>query len=135
VSPSSTAVAAVLSASDHLSAAFAARDVDAALDCFVPSDDIGYTGSERSENAAGRGAVSALFKAIFTRDEAYSWRVTTARVQVYDGYAYLFADADGVARTDAGEMVTFPYRISGLLEEVGGRWRWRHCQGAEPTTP
>ena len=47
--------------------------------------------------------------------------------------AYLFAEADGLARTDAGETVPFPYRISGLLEPVAGRWLWRHCQGAEPS--
>jgi SnoaL-like domain len=125
---------AVVSAADRLSAAFAARDVDAALDCFVPADNIGYAGSERAESAFGRAAVSVLFKDVFARDEAYSWRVTEARVHAYDGCAYLFAEADGVVRTDAGETVPFPYRISGLLEVAGGRWRWRHCQGAEPTT-
>jgi SnoaL-like protein len=130
--PPAAVVAAVVSASDRLSGAFAARDVDAALDCFVAADDIGYAGSERAESAAGRSAVSALFKAVFARDEAYLWRVTEARVLVYDACAYLFADADGVALTDAGETVSFAYRISGLLEEAGGRWRWRHCQGAEP---
>jgi ketosteroid isomerase-like protein len=133
VSPSPAVVAAVLSAVDRLSAAFAARDVDAALDCFVAGDDIGYAGSERAETAAGRGAVSELVKAVFARDEAYSWRVKQARVHAYGSSAYLFADADGVVRTDAGETVRFPYRISGVLEEDGGRWRWRHCQGAEPT--
>jgi ketosteroid isomerase-like protein len=135
MSPSAEVVAAVRSAADRLSAAFTARNVDAALDCFVTDDDIGYAGSERAETAAGRGAVSALFKAVFARDEAYSWRVTAASVHVYGGCAYVFAEADGVARTDAGETVPFPYRISGVLEESGGRWRWRHCQGAEPTTP
>jgi ketosteroid isomerase-like protein len=130
VSPS--AAAAVVAAAERLSSAFSARDADAALDCFVTDDDIGYAGSERAEVATGREAVSALFKAVFARDEAYSWRVTEVRVRVYGGWAYLIAEADGVARTDAGETVPFPYRISGVLEEAGGRWRWRHCQGAEP---
>jgi ketosteroid isomerase-like protein len=146
VSPSTAAVlAAVLSAADRLSAAFAARDVNAALDCFVPGDDIGYAGSERAETAVGRDAVSALLTAVFARDEAYSWRVTEARVHAYGDHAYLYAEADGAARTDAGETVPFPYRISGMLEasgleevsgvrvEDGGRWRWRHCQGGEPS--
>ncbi|HEY7273116.1 MAG TPA: nuclear transport factor 2 family protein [Actinoplanes sp.] len=133
MNPPPAVVAAVLSAADRLSAAFAARDVDAALDCFVVGDHIGYAGSERAETATGRDAVSALFTAVFARDEAYSWRVREARVHAYSGCAYLFAEADGVARTDAGETVPFSYRISGVLEKDGGRWRWRHCQGAEPT--
>jgi ketosteroid isomerase-like protein len=125
--------AAVVAAADRLSAAFAARDVDAALDCFVLDDHIGYAGSEQAETATGRGAVSALLAAVFARAEAYSWQVTAARVHMYGGCAYLFAEADGLARTDAGETVPFPYRVSGMLEEDGGRWRWRHCQGGEPT--
>ena len=123
----------IVAAAERLSAAFAARDVDAALACFVTDDDIGYAGSEQAETATGRDAVSALLKALFARDEAYSWRVTDARVHAYGGCAYLFAEADGRARTDAGGNVPFPYRISGVLEQDGGRWLWRHCQGGEPT--
>jgi ketosteroid isomerase-like protein len=124
---------ALVAAAHRLSAAFAARDVEAALACFVPDDDIGYTGSERAETATGRAAVGALLAAVFARDEAYSWRVTDMVVHASGKSAYLFAEADGLARTDAGETVPFPYRISGLLEPVAGRWLWRHCQGAEPS--
>jgi ketosteroid isomerase-like protein len=126
---------AVVAAAERLSAAFAARDLDAALACFVVGDDIGYAGSEQGETASGRDAVSALLEAVFARDEAYSWRVTEARVYVYGRGAYLFAEADGSIRTDAGKTAAFPYRISGVLECDGGPWRWRHCHGGEPTTP
>ena len=129
----SPCAAAVVAAAERLSAAFAARDVDAALDCFVGDDDMAYVGSERAETAAGRTAVRALLTAVFARDEAYSWRVTEARVHGRGGFVYLFAEADGIARADAGEVVPFPYRISGVLEESGSQWRWRHCQGAEPS--
>jgi len=135
VSPLAAVIAGVLSAADRLSAAFAARDVDAALDCFMPGEDIGYAGSERAETAVGRDAVSVLLTTVFARDEAYSWRVTAPRVHAYGAAVYLFAEADGVVRTDAGATVPFPYRISGVLEDDGGRWQWRHCQGAEPSPP
>ena len=125
--------APVVAAAEHLSAAFAARDVVAALACFVPDDDIGYVGSENAENAAGRAAVEALFKGLFARDEAYSWQVTKALVREYGHCAYLFAEADGLVHTDAGDNVRFPYRISGVLESLDGLWRWRHCHGCEPT--
>ena len=122
----------VVAAADRLSAAFAARDVGAAMACFVTDDDIGYVGSEEGENAAGRAAVEALFKTVFARDEAYSWQVTGALVREYGDCAYLFATADGLARTDAGAGVAFGYRISGVLEMRGDRWAWRHCHGCEP---
>ena len=124
--------ASVIAASERLSAAFAARDVVAALACFVTDHDIGYVGSENGENAAGRTAIEALLKDLFARDEAYSWQVTNAVVREYGDGAYLFAEADGLARTDAGQTVPFAYRISGILECVGGCWKWRHCHGCEP---
>jgi ketosteroid isomerase-like protein len=124
--------ASVVAAAERLSAAFGARDVVAALACFVTDDDIGYVGSENAENAAGRAAVEALFKQIFARDEAYSWQVTNALVRVYGDCAYLFAEADGLVHTDAGDILPFAYRISGVLEKLGDLWTWRHCHGCEP---
>jgi ketosteroid isomerase-like protein len=122
----------VVAAADRLSAAFAARDVGATMACFVTDGDIGYVGSEEAEHAAGRAAVEALFTTLFARDEAYSWQVTGAVVREYGHCAYLFASADGLARTDAGVTVPFPYRISGVLEMRGDWWAWRHCHGCEP---
>jgi ketosteroid isomerase-like protein len=98
------------------SAAFAARDAVAALACFVTDDDIGYVGSENAETAAGRAAVETLLTTLFARDEAYSWQVTKALVREYGDCAYLFAQADGLVHTDAGDTVPFAYRISGVLE-------------------
>ena len=116
-----------------LSAAFAARDLDAAMACFVPGDDLGYAGSEKNETATGRDALTALLGKLFLRDEAYAWSVTAATVHRHGDRAYVFTEADGSVRSDAGVTDSFPYRVSGLVELAGGRWRWRHCQGGEPT--
>lgn len=118
----------------ELSAAFAARDVTAALACFVPDDEIGYVGSEHAEAATGRRAVADLFARVFARDEAYSWEATAATVRECGDSAYLIAEADGLVRGDDGELAPFPYRVSGLLHLVGGRWLWRHCHGCEPSS-
>ena len=116
-----------------LSDAFAARDLNAALDCFAPGDDVGYAGSERAETAAGRDALTALLGDVFRRPEAYAWTATDSTVHQYGRTAYVFAEADGLVRTDEGETESFPYRVSGMVELVGDRWLWRHCQGGEPT--
>jgi len=115
-----------------LSDAFAARDLGAALACFAAGDDIGYAGSEKAETASGRDAVSALLGEIFLRSEAYAWTAAATTVHRHGGHAYVFAEAEGTVRTDAGVTENFPYRISGLVELSDGRWRWRHCQGSEP---
>jgi ketosteroid isomerase-like protein len=118
----------------ELSDAFAARDVTAALACFVPGDDIGYAGSERAETATGRAALTALLTDVLGRGEAYSWRATAVTVHERGASAYLYAEADGSVRTDDGDTDTFAYRVSGLVERVGDRWLWRHCHGCEPTS-
>jgi ketosteroid isomerase-like protein len=116
-----------------LSEAFAARDLDAALACFVPDDEIGYAGPEREETANDRGGVAALLGKLFAREEACSWQPTTVTIHQYGPTAYVFADANGVHRRDDGSEEHFAYRVSGLVELMNNRWRWRHCQGSEPT--
>jgi hypothetical protein len=116
-----------------LSEAFAARDLDAALGCFVPDDEIGYAGSERDETANDRGGVAALLGKLFAREEAYSWEPTTVTIHQYGPTAYVFAEANGLSRRDGEEDEVFPYRLTGLVELVNNRWYWRHCQGSEPT--
>jgi ketosteroid isomerase-like protein len=116
-----------------LSEAFAARDLRAALACFAPGDDIGYAGSERSEAAVGRTDLTALLGRVFQRTEAYAWHVHAVTVHTFGDRAYVFADAEGTARPDQGVTESFPYRVSGLVEQVEGRWLWRHCQGSEPS--
>ena len=116
-----------------LSEAFAARDLGAALACFTPGDDIGYAGSETDEKAVGRGALTALLGQVFLRPEAYAWQPGDVTVHEDGGRAYVFAEARGSARADSGGEEFFPYRVSGLVERVDGRWLWRHCQGSEPS--
>ncbi|MBU2666008.1 nuclear transport factor 2 family protein [Actinoplanes bogorensis] len=118
-----------------LSEAFAARDLNAALACFAPGDDIGYAGSELTETATGRAALTALLGDVFLRPEAYAWKASDVTVHVDGTRAYVFAEAVGSARPDGGTGIeeNFPYRVSGLVEQIEGRWLWRHCQGSEPS--
>ena len=122
----------LVAAVDRLAAAFGARDVARALACFVPDADITYVGSEAGERAEGRAAVEALFRDLFARDEAYTWRARDVSVHRYGSVAFVVAEADGSVVRDSGEREEFAYRLSGLLETVGGEWRWRACIGSEP---
>ncbi|MBL7255362.1 nuclear transport factor 2 family protein [Paractinoplanes lichenicola] len=117
-----------------LSEAFAARDLNAALACFTPGDDIAYAGSELTETATGRAALTTLLGDVFLRPESYAWKAGDIVIHRFGDHAYVFAEASGVARPDEGTEENFPYRVSGLVEQVGGRWLWRHCQGGEPST-
>jgi hypothetical protein len=126
-------LADILRTVDLLAAAFQHRDLQAALACFTPDHDISYIGSEPTEAASGRAAVTLLLAELFTRPEAYSWAIHSATVVARDGIAYLSCEALGHLRTDTGHEESFPYRLSGLLEHTESGWLWRACHGCEPT--
>jgi len=119
---------------DRLGRAFLTRDLDAAMACFVPDDDITYVGSESGESATGRDAVRELLGELFARPAAYTWQATSATVHTLPGGAFVIADADGAEHTAAGTVEPFPYRITGLLSRRNsGAWLWRAVHGSEPT--
>ncbi|MGI5247409.1 YybH family protein [Dactylosporangium sp. CA-139066] len=120
---------------DRLGRAFLARDVEAALACFVPDDDITYVGSEAGESATGREEVRALLAGLFARDEAYTWQATSATVHSLPGAAFVIAEADGAEHAPGGAVEPFPYRVTGLLSRrSSGAWLWRAVQGSEPVS-
>ncbi|MFG2037291.1 YybH family protein [Dactylosporangium sp. NPDC048998] len=121
---------------DRLGHAFLTRDLEEALACFVPDDDITYAGSEAGESATGREAVRELLSGLFARPSAYTWQATSATVHTLPGAAFVIAEADGAEHTADGTIEPFPYRITGLLSRrSSGAWLWRAVQGSEPTSP
>jgi ketosteroid isomerase-like protein len=126
--------ALVLEAVSALSAGFAARDVDRCLACYVSDDDISYVGSEAGETAHGREAVRRLLDELFRRPDAYSWDPTSFVVHRARDIIHLTVEATGHTTDVEGNRDDFPYRLSGLLQPSNGRWQWRVCVAAEPTT-
>ncbi|RJK93157.1 nuclear transport factor 2 family protein [Vallicoccus soli] len=122
---------AVAEAVGRLSAAFAARDVDAVLACFAPGDAVLYAGSEEGEVAVGRDGLRALLTDVLGRDEAYAFAPLAGAVVPVGRALHVVCEARGSA-TAAGEREDFPYRLSGVLEEHAGHWLWRSLTGSEP---
>lgn len=124
---------------DELGAAFGSGDPDVVLALFADSGEVVYAGSEPGEVAVGKTAFKALLEQLFARDERYCWRATSVAAVDDAGRLYVVADADlsvhpigpGQSVGPAAEVV--PYRVSGVLERQGPSWRWRLCQGSEPT--
>ena len=123
---------------EDLGRAFEAGDADAVLRQFCPDGPVLYAGSEVGELAAGHEGLRSLLADLFARDERYSWLSDEVRVVPCGTAVSLLADVTLLVRPYAdGELedVTerVPYRISGALERVGEFWRWRLCEGSEPT--
>lgn len=123
---------------ENLGRAFEAGDADAVLSQFCDDGPVLYAGSEAGELAAGHEGLRSLLADLFTRDERYSWLSDEVHVVPCGTAASVLADVTLLVRPYVegrlGEVVEqVPYRISGALERVGESWRWRLCQGSEPT--
>jgi hypothetical protein len=125
---------------DALGQAFLAGDVPGVLSQFCADDPVVYAGSEAGELAVGRANLGALLADLFARGERYSWFTDTATVVPCGTAVAVLADvtllvhpwADGTLGPVSDRV---PYRVSGALEPAGDGWRWRLCQGSEPTEP
>jgi SnoaL-like domain len=123
---------------DDLGRAFEAGDPDAVLGEFCEDGPVLYAGSEAGELAAGHEGLRSLLADLFAREERYSWVCHRLHVVPCGSAASVLADVTLLVRPYVrGRLgaVTeeVPYRISGALERVGDSWRWRLCQGSEPT--
>jgi hypothetical protein len=128
---------------DRLGDAFASGKPDRVLSEFVSDDEVMYAGSEPGELAVGRSALRRLLTELFERDERYRWRCSHAHVLQTVHGVFVVADAtltvhpvdEQGAATDPSADDSHPYRVTGLLENSHGTWRWRCCHGSEPAPP
>ena len=120
--------------------AFATGEVDAVVERFTDLGQMMYAGSEHGEVAVGLPALRRLLADLFSRSERYSWRCTSVHITGSTAGYSIVADATlfvdpWPSRPDGPTGASFPYRVSGLLEESDDGWRWRFCHGSEPTPP
>ncbi|MCU1672664.1 MAG: hypothetical protein JWN77_777 [Frankiales bacterium] len=115
-----------------LVAALGTREPERLLPLFAPNASL--FGSDDTEVAIGREALSAFFEGLCQQPAVYAWtwEVTAAG---RDGDVVWFV-APGVARLtgDDGSVQTIdPYRLSGVLRRVGEQWLFELFNGSEPT--
>jgi hypothetical protein len=123
---------------EDLGRAFGSGDDDAVLSQFCADGPVLYAGSEDGELAAGHEGLRSLLADLFRREERYSWVSNEVHVVPCGTGVSLLAEVTLLVRPyvdgSLGEVSErVPYRISGALERVGESWRWRLCQGSEPT--
>jgi hypothetical protein len=131
-----TADEVAASAVAALGRAFLAGDVEAVLALFAADGAVVYAGSEPGEIAVGTDDLRRLLDELFARDERYTWPAGTVHATAVPAGVLVVADtvlSVHPADDPAGAPVeSLPYRVAGLLEHDDG-WRWRMCQGSEPS--
>lgn len=101
------------------------------LDEFMPDDDTLLVGSEIGEVARGRAGLEAHFRSLYGRPQTISFDWREVEVSVHGTIAWLHAEGHVVLHGDAGDERRV-YRLTGVFELHGGRWKWRLFHGSEP---
>jgi ketosteroid isomerase-like protein len=104
---------------------------DAAILSEFAADDVALIGSEVSEVVAGREQVEQFLRRVLGQPAHHWWEWTTVHVSSRGSIAWLFADGSIVIPGE-GRQSRLPFRITGVLEEVDGKWLWRQFHAAEP---
>jgi ketosteroid isomerase-like protein len=107
------------------------RDLDAVVALF--RDDGVFFGSEAWEWAVGTAALRDLFSRLFARPQTYTWSGWDLPITGSAGEVIWFVMPATLVERFEGAESEFPYRLSGVLEQVhGGAWRFRMFNGSEP---
>lgn len=99
---------------------------------FTRDDDALLVGAQAPDRARGRAELAAFFGREFERPEALSFSWREVEVAVRGDVAWLHAEGELIRHGDEGDRRE-PYRLTGVLEQHGGKWLWRLFHGAQPS--
>jgi hypothetical protein len=116
-----------------LSTAFRTRDLEGVLHLLSTTATVTYAGSEHGEKATGRRQLRALLSDLLGRPEAYSFDLPDITFGEHSGLVWMLADGEATQSADDGSVQTFAYRLTGVLADEKGHWRWLMLAGSEPT--
>jgi len=113
--------AAAMKVMNQLIEAFTKRDLDGALALFAPDPDVVFIGSGADERCIGLDEVKAEFERAFAQSEEASIQLGWYSVSAAGSVAWVASDAVIQAKV-SGQEISFPVRITIVLEQRGGRW-------------
>jgi hypothetical protein len=105
------------------------RDADAFMALWANDDDITMWGSEEGERAVGHEQIRALADSIVEWEWQLSFAWKDRGVHVEERVAWV--NARGTFTLDGREH---HYRVTAVLVQREGRWRWHTYSGSEPRT-
>jgi uncharacterized protein (TIGR02246 family) len=88
-------------------------------------------GSEPGEVAHGREAIRSLLAGIQAKPYRVTWQWDSVDARVEDLVGWFIAQGSAVIDNGTGQQHV-PYRLTGVLQQAEGRWRWRLFHGSEP---
>ena len=107
------------------------RDLTGVLDLFA--DDAALFGSDAGEFAVGRADVREFLTEIFAEPVTYGWTWDHPVAGRHGDVVWFVADGHAILEGE-GAPPPVPYRLSGVLLQVNGGWRFALFNGAQPVT-
>jgi hypothetical protein len=122
----------VLAKLDRLGALLFARDPAVVGELWC---DLGFTlyGSEEGETVETLAELERLFQALFARQYRLAWKWDRRRATCQESIAWIAAEGR-IEMTHPDRVEHLPYRMIGILQRIGGAWRWRLFSGSEPAS-
>ena len=107
------------------------RDLKGAMALYVPDADVVMVGSGVDEVRIGPEAIKAQYERDWAQTEAGSVDYKSTMVSKVGSAAVVFSEATITARVE-GKSMEFPLRITGALENRGGKWLFNQLHASMP---
>lgn len=107
------------------------RDLKGAMALYVPDADVVMVGSGVDEVRVGPEAIKAQYERDWAQTEAGSVDYKSTMVSKVGSAAVVFSEATITARVE-GKSMEFPLRITGALENRGGKWLFNQLHASMP---
>ena len=123
--------AEVMSVLETWATAYAKRDVNAVMSLFATDSDMVFIGTGADERRLGPAEVKLQVERDFDQSESmtvdWKWR----SISVYGDIAAMATECV-VNAVVGGQQLTFPLRITGVLQKRNGRWLWVQWHSSAP---
>ena len=113
--------AQVMNVMNQVREAFNKRDLDSIPLLFAPDPDVVVYGTGADEKGMGLAGIKADWERAFSQSEASSIELVWSSVSASGSVAWVACDCIMRAKV-RGQEISFPIRITGVLERRKGRW-------------
>jgi hypothetical protein len=121
----------LLASLEEMNRVWRERDLAGALALFAPDGDYALFGSDRGETAHGPDELRRLLEHFFAEALVYSWTWHRRDASAIGDVGWVMVEAT-IDEVGGGVDLHVPYRISGVLHRIDGRWYWRLFHGSVP---
>ena len=113
--------AAVMEVVNQFNEAYARRDIDGLLALVAPDSDLVVLGTGADERRVGPAELKFQAERDWSQTEALAFELGWNSISAAGSVAWLAAEATGRDRV-GGQEISFPLRLSAVLEQRKGKW-------------